>query len=225
MRLKYDPVCHLAEEFHRRLYELAQRMHEASVIRLQEISSDLVKDFAQQAETAPDEADWQLALDCGKAEEETARERERSVGWLFLIYLVILHRSTLKALTHPFEDTHPREGNYEGKSDLGRLCDEYRKRFSIDLGNGPKFSVIEQLVLARNCVEHNDGKPTRDYLDRFPERPFVAADGTIAFSNQDFAATLNILDVYIDWLTRELMLVRDGFRPDGPLVGIKFLKG
>ena len=95
------------------------------------------------------------------------------------------------------------------------------------------FPFISELVLARNVVEHNGGRPTEDYLKicnpRFLQKlekvEFfrLKEEQGIVFSNRDLKESVRFVDKYLDWVVRELIRVREGQRPTGPLRGSEFV--
>ena len=167
-------------------------------------------------------------------ERETARDRERLCGWFVLIYLVMLLELKLEKLQSFLDKTHPPEASYSGKGWLVRTTNEYRLRFAIDLKNYVRFPLIREIVIARNAIVHNGGKPTSDYLE-LPNRRFLGKmtrmeflglndQDVIDFSNKDFKEVSVVLDEFVDWLVRELHFARDGSRPVGPLRGAQLVR-
>jgi len=213
------------------LDEVIVPIHEAAVTRLHEIHSDAehaAREEIRGAELADDEAEHQFALDLAKEEKKRAQERERVVGWLALVDLVMVFRlkvnKLLKMVTRIADARGIRQASgTEQRGNKSRrrtvwlfpLADKYR-RFGIDLKSNPAFTVIHELVLARNDVEHEGGTLGQIYHEYFPNPRF--SDGeTIVFSNQDFRESVKLLKEYVDWIVREVRQFRDGEKPLGPL--------
>lgn len=231
MRLRFDRLAWEYEEFKTQLDEVVVPFHEALIIELQKIHSEkesALQKLIHEAEVEDDEAEWQLQHDYSKLEKERAKERERVSGWLALVYLVSLLHFTLDKVKSVLDRTHPPDERYNGKSWLDRIINEYQKRFGLNLEDFREFALVRELVVARNAVEHNAGGPTTDYLG-LPQRRLLIEkiqrveflnlreQEVIAFSNQGFKESLRILDEFVDWIVRELIRLRDGKRPDGPL--------
>jgi hypothetical protein len=213
------------------LDEVIVPIHEAAVTRLHEIHSDAerrAQEGIRAAEVAEHADERQFAQDLANAEENRAREREQVVGWLALVDLVMVFHLKLARLFQvltriaemrgivPTPDVE-RRGRQKGEktSWLLSLSHQYR-RLGIDLTSNPAFTAIQELVLARNEVEHNGGKLGQSYHQLFPNPRF--SDGeTIVFSNQDFGESVKLLKGYIEWIVREVKQVRDGEKPLGPL--------
>lgn len=212
------------------LDEVIVPIHEAAVTRLHEIHSDAegnAQEEIRAAEVAEQEDEHQFAQDLAKEEEKRAREREQVVGWLALVDLVMVFHlklgRLLEVLTRiadvrgiaPTMDI-ARRGSQKGKNGwLLSLSDEYRK-LGIDLTSNSAFKVIQELVLARNDVEHNGGKLGKSYHVLFPDPKFSNGE-TIVFSNQDFGESAKLLKEYVEWIVRELKHLRDNEEPLGPL--------
>ena len=180
-----------------------------------------------------DEAEWQLQRDYARLEKTRAEERERLTGWLALGYLVSLLHFMLIRLKSTLDSAYPPEATYKGNSWLERLTNEYQARFGIDLKSHHDFPSVRELVLARNAVEHNGGKPTDDFLEicgpRFLQKlekvEFfrLKEEQVIVFSNRDFKESVQLINKYVDWVVRELIRVKEGQRPTGPLRGSEFV--
>jgi hypothetical protein len=237
MRLVFNPLAWEYEEFKTQLEEVALPFHEAAIIELQKIHSEKEEALQQsirEAELEDDESEWQLQHDYARIEKERAKERERVSGWLALVYLVSLLHFKLDKLKSILDETHPPEKKYEGKSWLDKTINEYQRRFRVNLEEFREFGSVRELVLARNAVEHNGGRPTEDYL-RLPQPRFLEKierveflnlreQDVIVFPNQHFRETLRMLDEFVDWVVRELIFVRGGKRPVGPLRGAQFIR-
>jgi hypothetical protein len=236
MRLRFDPLAWEYEEFKMQLDQVLVPFHEAAIIELQKIHSEK-EEALREAMSEPaklgDEGEWQLQRDYQRLEGQIAKERERLSGWLALVYLVIILDLKLEKLKSLLDESRPPTGKYQGKSQLERTIDEYQKRFDIHLESHPNFPFIRELVLARNAVVHNAGKPTNDYLklpnphflDKIEKVEFVHLTELhlIVFSNQHFKESLRHLEEFMDWLVRALIYVRSGHRPVGPLRGSQFV--
>jgi len=218
---RFDFLAYEASEFNSELDDVTAQIHEAATIRLQETYHELLSaadKCVREAEALDDHAEWDVARQLRQLEERRAIERERVVGWLALIFIVILLDLKLKKLKARLDMTHPARGPYRGKGWLDKLTDEYRERFGIDLrSNGTAFSFIEELVLARNSVVHNGGKPSKEYLREFTKPRLVDEQGAILFSNKHFKEAVQVLKDYVDWLVRELIYICRGERVAGPL--------
>jgi len=237
MRLIFNPLAGEYEEFKTQLEEVALPVHEAAIIELQKIHSEKEEALQQsirEAELEDDESEWQMQHDYARIEKARAKERERVSGWLALVYLVSLLHFTLDKLKSILDETHPPEKKYEGKSWLDKTINEYQRRFRVNLEDYREFGSVRELVLARNAVEHNGGRPTEDYL-RLPQPRFLERterveflclreQDIIVFSNQHFRETLRMLDEFVDWVVRELIFLRGGKRPVGPLRGAQFVR-
>jgi hypothetical protein len=237
MRVRFEPLAWEYEEFKFQLDQVLRPFHEAAIVELQKIHSQREKELQEamrEADQVGDEGEWQLQRDYARLEEETAKERERLSGWLVLVYLVILLNSKLDRLKSFLDRSHPPKAKYTGKSWLEKMKNEYRARFGIDFQGHPQFPLIQEVVIARNAVVHNAGKPTREYL-ALPKRRFLEKitkvdfvnlkeQEVIVLSNRDFKEILMVLDEFMDWLVRELRCVRDGRRPVGPLRGAEFVR-
>jgi hypothetical protein len=234
MRLRLDRLRWEYEEFKVQLDEILVPFHEAAITELQNFHSAKEEEFQEAIRNAEsDEGEWQLQRDYARVEKARAGERERLTGWLALVYLVSLLHFTLNRLKSVVDSVYPPRGKYKGKSWLERLTNEYQGRFGIDLKSHHDFPFIRELVLARNAVEHNGGKPTEDYLEicrpRFLQRlekvEFfrLKEEQVIVFSNRDFKESVQLTDKYVDWVVRELIRVREGQRPTGPLRGSQFV--
>lgn len=234
MRLRLDRLRWEYEEFKVQLDEILVPFHEAAITELQNFHSAKEEEFQKAIRNAEsDEGEWQLQRDYARLEETRAGERERLTGWLALGYLVSLLHFTLTRLKSALDSVHPPRGKYKGKSWLERLANEYERRFGIDLKSHDDFPFIRELVLARNAVEHNGGKPTEDYLEicrpkflqNLEKIEFfrLKEEQVIVFSNRDFKESVQLTDKYLEWVVRELIRVRDGQRPTGPLRGSEFV--
>lgn len=237
MRLSFNPLAWEYEEFKTQLEEIVLPFHEAAIMELQKIHSEKEEELHQlihQAELEGDESEWQFQHDYAREEEKRAKERERVSGWLALVYLVSLLHFKLDKLKSILDEPYPPEKKYKGKSWLDRAINEYQKRFRVNLENYPRFESIRELVLARNAVEHNAGRATKDYrrlpqprlLEKIESVEFLSLreQDVIVFSNLHFKESLRILDEFVDWVVRELILVRRGKRPVGPLRGAQFVR-
>jgi hypothetical protein len=213
------------------LDEVIVPIHEAAVTRLHEIHSDAelkAQEEIRAAEMAEHEDEHQFSRDMANEEEKRAREREQVVGWLALMDLVMVFhlklRRLLEVLTRIAEAPgmaqaldNPQRGKKEGEKPgwLFSLSDQYR-RLGIDLASKPEFTVIQELVLARNDVEHNGGKLGTSYQRLFPHPKFSNGE-TIVFSNQDFGESVKLLKEYVRWIVCELKHLQDGEKPLDPL--------
>jgi hypothetical protein len=215
------------------LDEVLVPIHEAAITRLHEIHSGAERGAQEDirvAEAAEHEDECQFARDLAREEGKRAREREQVVGWLALVDLVMVFHLKIGRLIGvltriaelrgiaPTLNCARRSRPEAGKGGwLLKLSDQYR-RLGIDLESNPAFRVIQELVLARNDVEHNGGKLGQNYHRLFPNPRF--SDGekkTIVFSNQDFGESVRLLKEYVEWIVRELKHLRDGEKPLGPL--------
>jgi hypothetical protein len=222
--LSKDPLGSEYVEFESALDKVLAPFHEIAVVGLQGKGfeeDETIKELFSQAETTEErlhDEEWERKLN-----KEVTQDRERLVGWLTLVDLVMLVELKLHTLKSYFDKSHPpNKGGYKGKSALSRLAVEYEKRFGIKLDDNQEFGLVKELVLARNAVMHNGGKPTNEYrtgrfVGKFRSWKHRDKQDVIVFSNQDFKDSLGTLKQFMDWLVRELMVLRYGDRPEGAL--------
>lgn len=218
-----------ATQFDLDLKEVIVPIHEAAVTSLQAVHYDgerAGQEAIRQADAAGDEGEWQLERDLAKVEKERAKERERVIGWLALVHLAIVLEQKLNNLYEFLEQISLKQGRcataLRGKQRTGRdknwfskLADKYQQ-YDLNLDSHPKFSLIDELVLASNAIKHSAGKPGENYRRAFPDWRFVDGEH-ICFSNQDFKDSVDSLREFVEWVVREIKHRRDGQIPLGPL--------
>jgi hypothetical protein len=110
-------------------------------------------------------------------QEDVQRQRLQGVGALALDWLMSSVQAALHSAKSYLDKTHPAEGSYKDNNEgwLGKVADEYQKRFGIDFKASPvPFERIQELVLARNAGIHRESKGILEtYTDKVKEPVFV----------------------------------------------------
>lgn len=199
-----------ADEFDDDLDDLIVKIHEASTSRLEELLVKRLQRADEEYTKANDETEREIAFQLHCWEEDRGTERAQILGGLELVYLVSVFQAKLNQLKRHLEKTHPPAPPYEGGGWLDRQVREYLQRFGIDMERSPEpFLAIRELVLARNCVVHNDRVPSDDYLQLVKNPKYVDMFGKISFSSAQFIEAVGILKGYVRWLVNQLICVRD----------------
>jgi hypothetical protein len=97
---------------------------------------------------------------------EEFREQRAALATMALSLLAKSVTNHLRQTTRWLDKRFPPKSEVTGKSELDRLVSEYRSRFTIDLEKLTRFRTVREVVLARNSILHNDGQPTKDYLEQ-----------------------------------------------------------
>ena len=219
MRVGWDLLAREYEEFERDIQDVAGTFHEVAIVGLYEVGAAEAAEVDEQRRTAETEMDIADAELEANFKLETAKDRERTVGWLALIYLVILVEQRVRKLKSRFDKSHPPKEKYPGKSTLEKLVNEFRDRFRINLEAHAAFEDWSDLVLARNEVVHHSGRPRdkyRKHTTRFihTEQFMGGPEDLIVFSNSDFKESAEKMKGFVDWVVRQLIRVRDGCEPN-----------
>ncbi len=198
-----------ASDFAMDLDDLVVLLHGTAREGLKPLHNERVRQATEHLRSTGREEDADLAFQVEGWEEERAAERERILGGLMIAYLVLTLLTKLSHLKGYFDKTHPPSTNYEGKSKLDKLVNEYRQRFGVDMEASPlAFTQIRELVLARNSVMHSDGWPDDEYKAQFPGQRFVDEMGKINLSEKQFAEAVEGLKEFVRWLVDQLIPLR-----------------
>ena len=111
--------------------------------------------------------------DRGSYEDSLKEEfREQRAALATMTFSLLAKSMTLhmKQLTQWLGKRFPLNSEVAGKSELDRFVSEYQVRFGIDLEKLPYFATVREVVLARNSILHNEGQPTKDYMDQTEAR-------------------------------------------------------
>jgi hypothetical protein len=147
-------------------------------------------------------------------EQELQRQRKQGVGALALDWLMYSLKDTLNRAKRYFDESHPAKPRYKGDGWIAKMKAEYLDRFGIDLEQGPHFTRIEELTLARNAGIHRDEKTIREYLDKTKEPRFVDfdldGDDPLKFDvpRQALFSIISEAELYVDWVISELKVLR-----------------
>lgn len=218
MGFRLDPIVFECLGFKQDLDDLVYETYSHSFVRLREILEETLRRCERDIGAARDEYESGVAYQVRDWEDERGRERERVLGGLAICYMVAMLEATLRRLKGYFDKSHPPAGNYLGKSLFMKTVAEYEARFKLDFTSAPvKLTDIEELVLARNCILHNEGVPDPQFRGKFPRSRYIDAghvdeEDRIRFSDELVRNAIAQSKLWVHWLTDELIRFRDSGR-------------
>lgn len=173
-------------------------------------------EMAGQCKKQMDAATSQEAYADGMCElmDEDGRwaEQTQALAAMALTLIASTNKSFLDQMAKLFIKTCPPcpEG-YSGKSELHRHISEYKSRFGVNLEKITSFEAIREVVLARNCCVHDEGRLNKDYSEQTSQR-FVGTHGYIDITPDILNQLLSEIDQFSQGLAVAMKTVRDAHR-------------
>ncbi len=184
-------------------------MYRVGVDRISDRKKQIQERFEKAMSQAKTESDETDARGQASYEETRCDEQLQAIGSLALHHLCTALKVALIDATRFFAESHPRSAEgYPGKSWLGRLQDEYNKRFDIDFENAPvPLANIEELALARNAGLHWDGEAIREYEHKVLKPRFLHW-GIVQVSPAEFDKAISEAESFVNWVIDQLKQLR-----------------
>ncbi len=178
------------------LHHRVQEAYNAAYRVLEEAYQAARKKLEEELKTSKDEEDFSLNSQIIDYEDHRWSEQQEALAAMALTLLASRTKSFLNEQkgrnlnkSHP-----PKQGRYNGRSELERRVTEYRERFGVDVEKIEYFETVREVELARDCGVHGEGAPTDDYLNKTKKR--------LLNDNGNIYITPKLLDTFIEELSR-----------------------
>jgi len=178
-------------------HKLLRKTHEADILKAQQEKYDDNDEVNHSIR-------WQV-----EAHLETQFEDDsRIVATMTLAAIASLTESYLKTLKSWFDKKRPpNAAGYKGEGALAKLVSEYAARFQINLDTLAGFSMVREVVFARNALIHQAGHiEDENYLKFGPT--LIDESGRVNLSPEQCSGVLKQVELFADELATTLTELR-----------------
>lgn len=211
---------HLTEHFDFTLdaEHLILRVFDSASEALNDEWNKYVEGFKQDISKATDEGEIGMAYQEKDWEEDLQRQRMQGVGALTLDWLMSSLKKMLHSAKKYLDKSHPANAKgYKIRGWLREVSKEYRERFGINLAQGPSFSRIEELVLARNVgIHREDEKTLEKYLATVKKPVFVDDEDRFFVTRDALVQIIKDCEEFLKWAVLELKRLRSAAQMKAP---------
>ncbi len=142
-------------------------------------------------------------------EEHLYRQRMQGVGALALDWLMSKLQDALHSAKRYLDSTHPSKPPYKGDGWIGKVSNEFQRRFNIDFSKGPiPFERIQELVLARNAGIHRDQGNLETYLAKISKPAFVDEEDRFFVTRDALILIIKECEKFLKWVVSEIEKLR-----------------